>query len=78
MMTSSCPSQRNRLENLSEKDLRKLEKKWIREGKNPSDKRYLRYYYRNRHRLLADKSLATRNKKDNAIENVCMRSGLIS
>lgn len=77
-MTSSCQSQENRLGNLSEEELKLLEDKWNQEGKTASRKRYLRYYYRNRERLITERILVKRNKKDDLIETVHIQSGLIS
>lgn len=74
---NTSASQSNPLRNLSEEELEEIDRLWRLEGKSASRRRYLRYYYRNRERFLIKKRDVSRNKPDQYIERVEVKSGLI-
>lgn len=81
---SSCAS---KLNNLTDQELQQMEIEWEKQGKSPSRKRYLRYYYRHREKYLIRKVLFKRNGRgettsrqavpDEFVERVEIKSGLI-
>lgn len=74
---NTSASQSNPLRNLTEDEIAEIDSFWRLEGKSASRRRYLRYYYRNRESFLIKKRGVARNKSDQYIEKVTIKSGLI-